>query len=1192
MTCSTCGAENPGGSKFCLQCGTALAIACEQCGAALPAGARFCNECGTPVGEALTAASSAHPGGSAPAEVTPAPAAERRLVSVLFADLVGFTTFAEGRDPEEVRDLLSRYFETCRTLIERYGGTVEKFIGDAVMAVWGTPVANEDDAERSVRTALDLVDAVAALGIEVGSAELRARAGVLTGEAAVDLAARGQGMVAGDLVNTASRIQAVAQPGTVYVGDATRRATEAAVAYEDAGLHEVKGKAEPLHLHRALRVVAGRGGLMKSEGLESPFVGRERELKIVKDLFHTSVEEHKAQLVQVVGIAGIGKSRLAWEFFKYLDGLQQLFLWHRGRSLAYGEGVTYWALAEMIRGRAGIVENEDRAAALLKLRQTVETYVPDPDDRRFVEPRLAHLVGVEERSGSDKADLFAGWRLFLERLSESAPVVMVFEDMQWADPSLIEFVDHVMSWSRNHPLFVMTLTRPDQTRAGLMAATRNTTTLSLEPLSAAAMDGLLTGLVPGLPSELAAKILERAEGVPLYAVETVRMLLGRGLLVQEGAVYRPAGLIDALEVPETLHALIAARLDGLTPAERRLVQDAAVLGKTFTRSALAAVADLQERELEPLLASLVAKEVLTVQADPRSPERGQYGFLQDLVRTVAYETLAKRDRKERHLRVAGYLERAWGEGEEEEVVEVVASHYLDAYRLAPEAEGAAEIRAKARRMLVRAAERAASLAAAGEAQRYFERAAELTDSAQERAELAERAGQMAVLRGGIEEAAARYEEAIRLFRDAGGTHAAARVEARLAEVEFMRDRLDRAVERMEKAYPVLAGDEPDADLAMVAGQLGRFLAIAGRVKEAIPLLEEALTLAEGLELPELYAMALSSRGVALMTMGRHDEAETMQRRAVQVALEHGFTFAALRGYNNLGAVLDGRERYVDLAEITEEALAFARRAGSRGQELSLIISSVSVLVELGRWDEALARAREVEAAEELKSMEWATSGLMVLVSIHARRGSMEDAARHLESAQGFRASPNEEHRSMFAFVEGDWLLVQGRAEEALALALGALPSREMLGLENPGVKRVLVVAVEAALALGDVAQAEELLRVIESARPGEVSPYLRGHGARLAARVAALQGLPDGVVEGGFGAAEREFRELGMPWDLGIALVEHAEFLAGHGRASEALGPAAEARELFERLGARPSIERASRVVGAEAGASASAGRT
>ena len=424
--------------------------------------------------------------------------------------------------------------------------------------------------------------------------------------------------------------------------------------------HTLKGKAEPVHLWQATRVVAGIGGLMKSEGLEPPFVGRDRELKLVKDLFLASADDGRAHLVQVTGIAGIGKSRLSWEFFKYMDGLKRLFRWHRGRCLAYGEGVTYWALAEMVRGRAGITEGEDRVSAMSKLREAVEHAVPDQNDRRFVEPRLAHLLGLEERTASDKSDLFAGWRLFFERLAASDPVIMVFEDLQWADPSLLEFIDYLLDWSRAFPIFVMTLARPGHDTG--LGPKRNATSISLDPLAPRAMQLLLTGLVPGLPAELTAKILDRAEGVPLYAVETVRMLLDRKLLVQEGPVYRPTGPVEDLEVPETLHALIAARLDGLTAAERRLVQDASVLGKTCTPAALAAVSGLPEREIEPVLAALVAKEVLTVQADPRSPERGQYGFVQDLVRTVAYETLPKKDRKAMHLSVASYPPAGMGSG--------------------------------------------------------------------------------------------------------------------------------------------------------------------------------------------------------------------------------------------------------------------------------------------------------------------------------------------------------------------------------------------------------------------------------------------------------------------------------------------------------------------------------------------------
>jgi class 3 adenylate cyclase len=761
--CAQCGFENAPGRKFCGGCGSPLALTCATCGAANEPGTRFCGECGS----ALTA--------DAPA-AAPSPAAERRLVSVLFADLVGFTPLSESRDPEEVRELLSRYFDRCRKLIEIYGGTVEKFIGDAVMAVWGTPVAQEDDAERAVRTALDLVAAVAALGEEIG-ADLKARAGVLTGEAAVTLNASSEGMVAGDLVNTAARIQSAAEPGTVLVGEATKRASDAAIAYEEAGSFELKGKAEPLPLYRAVRIMSVRGGALRAGELEPPFVGRLRELNLVKELFHATAEDRKAHLVSLVGIGGIGKSRLAWEFEKYLDGVADTAYWHRGRCLAYGDGVAYWALAEMVRMRALISEEDSADDALAKLAAMLEEWLPEPDERAWVEPRLQQLLCLCDPEPDERQNLFSAWRLFFERLAARGPVVLVFEDLQWADGSLLDFVDHLLDWSRAHPIFVLALARPEiaEKRPGFGAGG---TTLSLEPLSERAMGELLDGFVPGLPDDLRAQILERAEGVPLYAVETVRMLLDRGLLARDGEVYRPTGPIEALDVPETLHALIAARIDGLSSEERSLLQDAAVLGKSFTKPGLAALGSLEDTTLDRVLTSLVRKEVLSVQADPRSPERGQYAFVQDLLKRIAYDTLSRPERKARHLAAAAHLERT-AAAVEGELVEVIAAHYLDAYEAAPDADDAPALRAKAGEHLALAGERAASLAASEEAQRYFAKAAALAEDDLVRASLFERAGMAAF--GGARWAttAELLDQAITLYNTAGATHQTARVTASL-----------------------------------------------------------------------------------------------------------------------------------------------------------------------------------------------------------------------------------------------------------------------------------------------------------------------------------------------------------------------------------------------------------------------------
>jgi class 3 adenylate cyclase/tetratricopeptide (TPR) repeat protein len=1161
VTCSSCGTENRPGAKFCHACGTALAAVCSGCGAPYAAGHAFCEECGTPLPGTRPAA--------APVAQPAAPVAERRLVSVLFADLVGFTTLSEGRDAEEVRELLSRYFDSCRRLIELYGGTVEKFIGDAVMAVWGTPVATEDDAERAVRAALDLVASVAALGDESGVPNLRARAGVLTGEAAVTLGAQGQGMVAGDLVNTASRIQSVATPGTVLVGEATRRACEAAVVFEPAGSFELKGKEGLVPLWRAGRVVSGARGSLKSHGLEAPFVGRDRELRQIKELFHACAEDGRAQLVSVTGIAGIGKSRLAWEFYKYFDGIAQIVYWHRGRCLAYGEGVTYWALADMVRMRCRIGEDEDPGAALGKLRATLDEHLLDAEERRLVEPRLAQLLGLAEQESPERQTLFAAWRLFFERLSDVYPTVLVFEDMHWADASLLDFIEYLLEWSRNHPIFVVTLARPEllTRRPTWGAGLRNFSSLYLEPLSPAMMEHLLEGLVPGLPGEVRERILARAEGVPLYAVETVRMLLDRGQLVQEGAVYRPAGPIGALDVPETLHALIAARLDGLSAEERRLLQAGAVVGKTFARPALAALTGLAGDDMQPLLESLVRKEVLAVQSDPRSPEHGQYGFLQDLVRHVAYETLSRSERRARHLAAAEYLSAA----AEEDVAEVVASHLVDAYHAQPDSEGAEVLRARARDALVRAAERAAALAAAAEAQRYYERAVELEPDAAAAAELIDRAGQMAWLAGRSAEARELFDRAHEAFVSGGMASEAALVAGRMGEIDLAEGRLQEAVARIEPALEALAERGEDAGVAVLAAQLGRFLMLSRDERAAVHL-ERALALAEALGLTETLVHALTSKGTLLTGVDRLREGRVLLEGALGMALAHDLPTAALRAYNNLGVVLESEDRYVECEERIAEALVLARRVGDRQWESGLLGGTLTSLVPLGRWDEALEATANVRALD-------ATFGLFQvaqIVPVHCERGDLGAARAVLGAMEGTESSEDVQVSAELAAARSRLARAEGRSAEAAEHAAAAMEAARALGVTATLYKNTLEERLDALLELGQAREAHELLASLDALRPGELTPRLRAIAARFHGRLAAREGAP----EAGEGLAEAEdaYRALEMPFAAAVTQLERAEWLSAQGREAEAAPLLAEARAAFERLRAAPWLERADRL--------------
>ena len=1138
--CPACGAESPSGQRFCGQCGTPLARACATCGAENPPENRFCGSCGTALGDAASIGTPAAPAGGRVLSVS-----ERRLVSVLFADLVGFTTLSEHRDPEEVRELLSTYFDRCRSLIERYGGTVEKFIGDAVMAVWGTPVAREDDPERAVRAALALTAMVTALGEEVGMPELRVRAGVLTGNAAVEIGAEGEGMVLGDTVNTASRLQSLADPGSVLVDDVTRRASEAAVAYEDAGTHSVKGREQPVHAWTALRVVAGAGGARRGAGVEAPFVGRERELRAIIDAGEHSAHERRAEHVTIVGEAGSGKSRLLWEFFKYLDGIEEVRWWHQGRCLSYGEGVAYWALAEMVRARAGISEEESPASARDKLAAAVAEHVPLERDRKLVEPRLAHLLRLEERPDADRADLFSGWRLFFERMAATNPVILAFEDLQWADSGLLEFIDYLLEWSPDVPIFVLTFARPELlTRRAAWAPA------VLEPLEDRAVTSILDGLAPGLPDDLVAEIVARAEGIPLYAVETIRMLQDRGLLVQHGSRYRVEGDVSDLEVPESLHALVASRLDGLSVGERSLLQDAAVIGNSFTAAAAAAVSGRAEPDVEATLDALVAKQVLGRDDDPRSPERGQYVFLQGLLRTVAYGTLTRRARKARHIDAARYLERSWP-GEAADIAEVLASHYQEAIRAEPDAADVPGLRASARARLAAAGRSAASLALGPEAARYFEQAAELADDELERAELFEQAGRALWHSGDLEAAELHLRAAVEVYerngRTSGGSAALT-----LAMMLALAGRGNEARPLLERFR---AADDPGADpivRAQALAVLGNALA-TDAPDEAEALFNEALTRLELEQAWPALAEALVRRSVYLIVNYRREEGVGVLRHALAMAEQHDLATVALRARFSLAAVWLDTDQLAETVREATEGLGLARERGDRPWERAMITQMVPPLTALGRWDEAVALGETLLSRSDDHVSLFAA---VFLAAIAAARGDQQafDRCSAVVKEWSQNASASDQ-RSAVA------LSAAREAIEREALSDAVRFARPVLG--RPGTTGEFVVeayalCIEAAMALSDDELITELERFVDDLPPARATPLLRAGRARLSAERAHR----DGDAEASQGAEDEAIallRAIGARPLLAKTLIETA-------RRRDDAEALAEARSIYEEL--------------------------
>ena len=800
---------------------------------------------------------------------------------MLFADLVGFTTFSEAHDAEDVRDMQSRYFEMATTVVTRHGGTVEKFIGDAVMAVWGTPTAREDDAERAVRAALELVAAVPGLtpGIE-------ARCGVLTGEAAVTLGATNQGMVTGDLVNTAARLQSAAQPSTVLVGEATHRAAAGAIAFEAGGAQQLKGKAEPVPTWRALRVVAERGGRGRVEGVVAPFVGRDAELRMLKELFHATGSEGRVRHVSLVGQAGIGKSRLAWELEMYLDGIDEPVWWHRGRSPAYGDGLTFWALGEMIRGRAGLAAADDADATRAAIAALLDAHMAGHPERERTEAALLQLLGIP--AGVPPDELFGAWRAFFEALAAKGTVALVFEDVHWADSGTLDFIDHLVEWSRDLPIFVLTLARPEllDDRPAWGAARRGFTALYLEPLPRDAVRALLDGLAPRLPASTAEAIAARAEGVPLYAIETVRMLVSDGRLRSVDGVLEPAGDLGELAdlaVPETLTALIAARLDGLPQGDRALLMDAAVLGQSFAQPGLAAVSGRTEVALAPRLDDLVRRELLRPIADPRSPERGHYIFVQALIREIAYGTLAKRDRITRHLAVARWLEGM----ADPSLAAAVADHLLAAHRLLADGPEADAVAARAVVALRAAGDRAASLSVPAQAMSFYEQAADLATDPTTQAELLELAGENAGVHAEFEAADALVVRAIEIRRRLGEREAVVHAAALRARSLLQGRHYEQARSVLDEAMIEFADLEHSPPYRVLKGQHARLLFLTGDLEPSVRLAQQVVDEASPEDEPAVVGDALVTLGSALVVLERAEEGRQALERGREIAEAHG-----------------------------------------------------------------------------------------------------------------------------------------------------------------------------------------------------------------------------------------------------------------------------------------------------------------
>jgi class 3 adenylate cyclase len=1163
--CSACGTGNNDGAKFCNECGAPLQAVCPSCGA--PSSGKFCSECGA----ALTAA----PVPAVPAQPT-APVAERRIASLLFGDLVGFTTISEARDPEAVRELLSAYFERARTVVERYGGTIEKFIGDAVFAVWGVPTAHEDDAERAVRAGLDLISAVVALGEEQGVDGLQMRVGVMTGQVAVTLGAVGEGMVAGDAVNTAARIQSVASPGEVWVDDTTRSLTTASLAYESKGSYELKGKASQVELFHAIRTTAVVGGEQRVDGLEAPFVGRDRELRLVKELFHATAEEGRPRLVLVVGEPGIGKSRLAWEFEKYIDAIpaQETF-WLRGRCLSYGNGVGGRVMAEMVRSLLRVTETDAVDTVRAALDERLQRHVDADDERELLRPRLESLLGLSDRV-FDHDDLFASWRGFLEALTrddEDSSVTLVVEDLQWADDGFLDFLQHLLEFARA-PIMVLALARPDITDVRPAIGTgRRTTMLFLEPLRESAMAALLDGLVGNLPDSLRAELLARAEGIPLYAVETIRTLIDRDIVVPSEGRYvvntEAAKTLDlkALGPPASLQALLGARLDALTDDERRVVQDASVLGLSFTQAGIEALSP-PGLDLGVALEGLRRKEILTVDTDPRSPERGQYRFVQALLRTIAYDTLAKRDRHIRHVAAAEYLGTL---PDVDTIAGVVAAHYLDALDSQPGAADSDALRERAIGLLEQAANHGIATGAPASSLSHFRRLVSLDPDPETLVRITITTGVLArtnpaSVSSAVEEIADWVRQSLEFAETNGWTMAVLELRLTRAQLFFAKRQDDESLAQGQtEALEVMEQCIGHPERIAVLTAAGMIATLGAQNTNDVPMAREVslkvLTDVERYGDDDDFAQALAILGVWSSMEGMRRMSTLIQAAAVERMEPRNHS--AVRAMVNLAAGL--------VHDDPVEAIALSTEARRIGEQLGRLDLGGICHALIGSWmtgDWARGRGIFVDVADVAVESQFAADWqayLRAIAALYAR--STADATLLLDEVVAAKTSSDPVVAAWWSMAEAVAQEVADETTAAAAVAARAVDQMVELGPATEDVPPAFGLAVDLLLAVDDKDRLESLTAQLEQVSVGARFRHLHGQLLRARAHLSAdpVPGLRQAI---------DVLTDMGAAYLAAVPRVELAEVLARRGDHAAADEVAAAAEPLLTEIGAQPLLDR------------------
>jgi len=939
---------------------------------------------------------------------------ERKVVTVLFADLVGFTARAEQLDPEDVEAILRPYHERLRGELERFGGTVEKFIGDAVMALFGAPVAHEDDPERAVRAALAIRDWARQ------DDAVQVRIAVNTGEALINLDARpeaGEGMAAGDVVNTTARLQSAAPVNGVLVGETTYRATSQAIEFRELDPVEAKGKVEPLAVWEAIEPRARVGTEVVSS--MAALVGRSRELDQLLDSFERAVQESSPQLVTLVGVPGIGKSRLVLELSTILDARPDIVYWRHGRSLPYGEGVTFWALSEIVKAQAGILESDSADEASDKLGEMLAEIV-EPAEVAWLETWLRPLVGLiaeTDLGGDRRAESFAAWRRFFEALAAKRPLVLVFEDVHWADDDLVDFVDELADWVEGVPLLVLCTARPEllDRRPGWGGGKRNALTISLSPLGDDDTARLIAGLLDRavLDADTQAALLARAGGNPLYAEQFVRMAAERGATDRD--------------LPETVQGIIAARLDLLSREEKSVLQDAAVLGKVFWAGALEATGRARREAVEACLRSLARKEFVRREQRSAIADETQYAFGHIVVRDVAYGQIPRASRAEKHRLVAEWIE-SLASDRSDDRAEMLANHYLSALELASAAGMQTDdLSEHARSALTEAADRAFSLGSYVQASKLYGKALELW-SAEDPAQplLVLRRG-LAIFESGLDDDPSELEPLPARFLAAGDNEHAAEAEMALCRLKWTRGEGSASAAHRERALELVTAQEPSRIKAYVLAEGSRQLMLAFEWDRARVVGRQALALAESLGLDRY-------RASILITMGSAGGGPNEIEQGLEIAKQVNDIMQITRGYNNLAEALLEAGELGAVKPLYEVARSTAERFGHRLALRWVDGQEGAYLYYIGDWDAAIHVLDGYLAEVESGSPHYLES-----IVRHARAqiryargdtaGALDDGERSVASG---RAAQDPQSLAVL-ITHARLLIAEGRNEEAVTL---------------------------------------------------------------------------------------------------------------------------------------------------------------